>query len=787
MGERSTEGEVLALFEHLLSLEEAERADWLSDLADRRPDDARRLRALLAADAITAGVLQTGGAVRTNDIGAAPTRIGAYRITGLIGRGGMGAVYLGERATGDFDHRVAIKVVRPGPLSEILVDRFRGERRILAGLDHPHIARLFDGGETAEGEPYFVMEYVDGATLRDLMRDDAQAGAHLLDIFCQVCSAAQYAHQKLIVHGDITPRNILVEKGGVAKLIDFGISRISDPQEEIGQTVADQAAFTRAYAAPERTSGAPATIASDVYGLGTVLRDIIGTIPAADHELRAIADKATKVDVDQRYGSVAELLADIGRRSAGLPVLAMEGGSTYRLRKLVRRHRVLFGSLAIGVIGLCIALVITTSLYRSAELARESESERFAQVRSLARYQLFDLYEAVANLPQSTPVREQMVRTAQKYLEDLRLLPNASPDLVIETADALRRLGDIQGGPGVANIGDKDGAKASYAHGLVMLHALPEHVQQGDPWKLSYAGLLLSRARSNFFNDFEPDKAVDDAREAELQVSAKRATPLMAATRAIAMAAVGEYLLYAGENGQASGQMLDAERALAALDLTQVPKAVAEEARVRLAANFRNRALALIELKRPADALEALQGGDTLWSEMRRQAPANRRYMRSHAIHLMQLGALHGELGRSERAQAAYAEAEALARLNLSLDPKDEAARFAVESISAERAHYLGTIGRTREALALLDAILERRRALAAAAPADAKRAADVLVMLRPFGDVYKAAGDKPAACRAYRQARAEFEAFDTRHEMNEELRNTEYAAVLESLKSCPR
>lgn len=646
---------------------------------------------------------------------------------------------------------------------------------------------MFDGGETPQGEPYFVMEYVDGSTLRDLIEAGGTACAQLIAIFGQVCGAVQYAHQQLIVHGDITPANILVDHDvNTAKLIDFGISRVAVEDAPAGIREAGRANYTRAYAAPERACGEPASIASDVFGLGVVLMDIINASSQADAELKAIADKATRIEIEDRYGSVAELLADLGRRAAGFPVLAMPRASGYRLQKLIRRHHVLFGSIAAGFLGLLLALAVTAALYRRAEIARQSEAERFAQVRSLARYQLFDLYEAVANLPRSTPVREEMVSKAQRYLEELRLLGNASPDLVIETAESFRRLGDIQGGPGIANIGNKEAAKTSYARALAMLDGITPEARSTNGWELGRARLLLSKARSDFFNDFEPKRAVAGAADALALLPDGSSSPTIAATRAIATAGLGEYLLYSGENARASRQMENAETAFAALDLAKLPKPIAEEARVRRAANYRNQALALIEMKRPDEALRALQGGDALWNAMRRNAPDNRRYMRSQSVHLMQLGALQGELDRPAEAQAAYAEAEALARQNLALDPADEAARFAVESISAERAHYLGTIGHTREALALLDPILQRRRALAAAAPEDAKRAVDVLVMLRPFGDVYRAAGLHSQACAAYAGAKGAFDAFARKHEMPDELRNTEYSDLIAAARSCP-
>jgi eukaryotic-like serine/threonine-protein kinase len=202
MTDTGTEQAALRLFEEA---PEGDVEAWLEAL-DAPAAVKARLRALLAADRQTFAELQTGGAAQSIEIEAAPDRIGNYRIAGLIGRGGMGAVYRGERAVGDFDHAVAIKVVRPGPLASALAERFRRERAILAGLDHPNICRLFDGGETDDGSPYFVMEHVDGVTLQALLEEKSRSQAEALALFRQVCRAVAHAHQKLIAHGDITRR-----------------------------------------------------------------------------------------------------------------------------------------------------------------------------------------------------------------------------------------------------------------------------------------------------------------------------------------------------------------------------------------------------------------------------------------------------------------------------------------------------------------------------------------------------------------------------------------------------
>jgi serine/threonine protein kinase len=189
-----------------------------------RPELLTRLRTFIAAEQEV--TMRTGGAVASMGSEApAPKRLAGYNIIERIGSGGMGSVYLARRDRGDFDHLAAVKIIRPGLLSERLVDRFRRERQILAQLRHPNIAQLFDGGSTEDGSPYIIMEYVEGRPLLAWAEETAATRDQRIDMLLQACAAVSFAHANLIVHRDITPSNVMVTNGGVAKLIDFGIAR----------------------------------------------------------------------------------------------------------------------------------------------------------------------------------------------------------------------------------------------------------------------------------------------------------------------------------------------------------------------------------------------------------------------------------------------------------------------------------------------------------------------------------------------------------------------------------
>jgi len=222
-------------------------------------------------------------------------RVGVYQILELIGEGGMGEVYRAVRADGQYDKEVAVKLVRAGLDTASVVERFRHERQVLASLDHPNIARLYDGGTTEDGIPYLVMELIEGTPIDEYCDTHKLNVTERLQLFQQVCSAIQYAHQRLVIHRDIKPGNILVTKDGTPKLLDFGIAKILDATASANATLVNP--MTPEYASPEQVRGEPITTATDVYSLGVVLYQLLtGRSPypkdtRAPHELaRAICE-----------------------------------------------------------------------------------------------------------------------------------------------------------------------------------------------------------------------------------------------------------------------------------------------------------------------------------------------------------------------------------------------------------------------------------------------------------------------------------------------------------------
>ena len=409
------------LFEKALERPPEERDDFIRSAA---PDDEKlrsEVNALLAAHYSDDGRLS--GPVVTNDewIGK---KVGSYEIIRLIGVGGMGAVYEGRRADDQFNKRVAIKFLHQQALSAEAVRRFKAERQILASLDHPGIAALVDGGVTDDGQPYFMMEYVDGQTLTQWCDEKRLSIRERLPLFQQVAAAVQSAHQSLVVHRDLKPGNILVTTDGRVKLLDFGIARLIPPEAETGgepSTLSLIRSFTPDYAAPEQVRGEKAGTGVDIYALGVVLFElltgqrpfqikdqrlseierIICDTPAPPPSTRVAEPRPEKLgersvskvrsqisgDLDaivlmalrkepaRRYGSADLMSRDISAYINGHPVSGRPDGFGYRMRKLVVRRKLETAAIGIAAASLVAGLIGVTIQARRAEAQRQRATQ----------------------------------------------------------------------------------------------------------------------------------------------------------------------------------------------------------------------------------------------------------------------------------------------------------------------------------------------------------------------------------------------------------------------------
>jgi eukaryotic-like serine/threonine-protein kinase len=347
--------------------------------ADIEPALAAEVRAILeASDGVTRGRISRPVGTLLANVGA-PTlktgdKLGVWRVEGEIGHGGMGSVYRVERNDGHFTQTAALKFLRGLPSAERL-DYFARERQTLANLTHPNIARLYDGGATDHGQPYLVMEFIDGVHVDQYCREQRLPTRAILKLFATACEAVAAAHRQLIVHCDIKPSNLLVNREGRPVLLDFGISTLIDKIAAApgDGTAPASPAFTPRYASPEQRAGGAVTTASDIYSLGMLLAELLGNAASADAELAAIVGKATREDPVQRYVSVDALTDDIGRYLANEPLRAMPASGAYVAKRfLIRRW-----PLAVGV-SIFIATVAGFTLKVVTESQRALAAEKVA-------------------------------------------------------------------------------------------------------------------------------------------------------------------------------------------------------------------------------------------------------------------------------------------------------------------------------------------------------------------------------------------------------------------------
>lgn len=424
-------------------------------------------------------------------------RIGAYRITGVVGRGGMGVVCKATRDDDEFHKQVAIKLVKRGMDTALWTARFQAERQILAGLEHPGIARLLDGGATAEGRPYFVMEYVDGIPIIDYCEQQSLGVAERLRLFRRVCESVQYAHANLVIHRDLKPQNILVSADGMPKLLDFGLAKVLDTGSEQAKqsyTVLGAAMFTPDFASPEQVKGVRAGTAADIYSLGAVLYLMLTGVkphrlkeytaaemeqaictapleapskvaPQLAKDLDNIVLKAMHKEPERRYASVEHFSQDIGRYLEGWPVEARGDHFLYRAGKFLSRNKWSSAAAAVAVLSLCAGLGATA--YQAGRAER-----RFQQTRKLAKVFLFDLNDRIRRLPGSTETRKFVVDTGLEYLASLEKEGGGDQELMAELAQGYSRIGDLQGNPLQSNLGDAEGALTSYRKSAAILERL---------------------------------------------------------------------------------------------------------------------------------------------------------------------------------------------------------------------------------------------------------------------------------------------------------------------------
>lgn len=524
--------EVKEIFNEAVDLEGNERRKYLDGIAVGS-EIAARVVELLEADqrnsfnetpAADLSHLWLGDETPEAVIGK---QVGLYKIVEELGRGGMGIVYKAVHEADDFERLVALKLLKRGMDSIDVLRRFRQERKILASLEHPNIARLLDGGIHADGLPFFAMELVIGKALDRYCAENILSIPERLYLFQQICQAVSFAHSRLVVHRDLKPSNILVTEDGRVKLLDFGIAKIlSSENENVAATATQFGMMTPKYASPEQVNGSIISTSSDVYALGLILYELLTGQTAykfessrADEVARVInkvepvrpssvvtcnsgsetdksstgrentgslkekrlTNKSLRGDLDnivlkalrkephRRYASVEQFSEDIRRHLEGLPVMARAATISYQLEKFVSRNRVSVTAVFLLFLTLIAGIAATGWQAVRAEQQRLLAEKRFSEVRELANAFVFKYHDEIKDLPGSTRLREMLVNDALTYLNRLSADETNDLSLKIELAQAFMKIGDAQGQAYNANLGDTAGAIESYRKAVELL------------------------------------------------------------------------------------------------------------------------------------------------------------------------------------------------------------------------------------------------------------------------------------------------------------------------------
>ena len=672
-----------------------------------RVDDARRFLDSPPASAAAAVLAEAKSAYRM-ELGG---RVGAYRIEREIGHGGMSRVFLAERADGEFEQRVALKLLRPGLDSEMDRARFRAERQILATLNHPNIARLLDGGLTEGGHPYLVLEYVEGQPIDKYCEEHALTVRERLQLFLMAAEATQYAHRNLIVHRDIKASNIFVSVDGAVKLLDFGLAKLLEPaaygaESAQAQTVAHW--MTPEYAAPEQIRREPVTTLTDVYQLGVVLyRLLTGRLPfAAPHgdlreleaavlrgeaplpsaaivqpergrarlvrgDLDAIVSMALRTNPADRYASVEAFADDVRRHLSGHPVRARRVSAAYRARRFVRRHKVETVAGAAILMSVLAGAGVAVWQARRAALQRDLAQLASHESQAVTSFVL-GLFEASdpAGARGDTLTAGQLVARAAARAELLRNQPLAEARMLEVTARLYRSLGQ-------------------YTKAYTILQraiAIRRSVPTGDPMELAEALVQSAQLEVDLGHYAAGDSIARQALRLQEQSAGTR-DPAVARTLLL----IGGVAVYRGD--LAAAEAYD-RRAFEILDQTLGPDdSLTVDSRLKIGATLRREG-------RTDEAEREFR--DVLATRQRTLAPDDP-HLADAILKLAYI--LDEDRGRYDEAEPLYRHAlEIRRRAYGNASPMVAATLFDISSLQSRRGDHAGSVASARQGLEIAQA-----------------------------------------------------------------------------------
>jgi hypothetical protein len=657
-------------------------------------------------------------------------RFGAFETRAVLGRGGMGVVFLAERCDGELAQTVAVKVIERGWLARRALDRFRVERQLLAGLTHPGIARLIDGGTREDGVPYLVMEYVDGQPIDRYCADRKLGVRERLKLFLPLCDAVDYAHRKLIVHRDLKPSNVLVTAAGHAKLLDFGVAKTLEAGGGQTQTMM----FTPDYASPEQARGEDASTATDIYGLGGVLYHLLtGQTPHATEglsstaiqrmiceqeprrpstwnaELKGDLDnillKALRLDAQRRYATVREFAQDIENYLAARPVLATPDRWSYRCGRFLRRN--LIASIAAGLAVAAVAGGVGFSLYEVRQAQKRAED-----VRALSNRFIFDFNEAIMNTPGTLAAQKMVVATAREYLTKLGADAGRDRAVSRDLAQSYYRLGAIE-----RRLGDA-AASAHVENSLAILEASGDSCCGPAAQRKLYIDDLVVLSALKL-----EGAALNESMQAAMRaVEAGRRWTQSAPAEPKARKALMTALWRQGAVLEAGGKHPDAKKVLEealmlgdALHSEQPRDAIAAE---DAADARRELALTLEQLGEVGAALARVREGETILDGLIAGAPENKEWRHSRIVLTALQSTLisataNGDAAIMEQSIATQREAATMAQAAAAANPRDLVVLDQASVMTTRLANRLNNTTRVeesqaveRQALALIDQML---------------------------------------------------------------------------------
>lgn len=656
------------------------------------------------------------------------TDVGGFEVVRELGSGAMGVVYEARQRTPD--RAVALKVVRGGAASPSLRRRLEHESAALARLQHPGIAAVYEAGiDRDTGAPYFAMELVQGRPLTAYANEHDLSIDARVELLASIADAVQHAHQRGVIHRDLKPGNILVDEQGRPRVLDFGIARLStdDDANATMRTLPGQVVGTLAYMSPEQAAGDPAAVdaRADIYALGALGYELLsGELPLSIRDkplveaLRAIqhdeprplgtldrrlrGDQETVIatalekDPARRYPSAAALADDLRRALRDEPITARPATTLYQLRKFARRRKGPVIAASVVVVALVVSSVVSVAFAFNAQRQRALAEQRLTDVRTLANTMLFDLHDLIEPLPGAIEARRQLVRTGLEYLDRMAQDAGDKAELLEELAEAYFRIGDIQGNPSRANLGDPEAAIASYQRSI----ELRERLARANPSEASTIALARTQLAIG-------ETLTSTPRAGESVTSTRRCldtlegleSPEADHVRVMAEQRLGTAMLNMGRADDAIDHF---QRAL---DASERLAANGDPALVRrLTIGLNGMGLTLARLDRAEDALPYLERSLELRTAAVERDPQSVRAQRDLALVRHRLGDIKGDLGEKGAAVEIYAKA------------RDTLAAIAKADTNDARAHFDWSVAEEKLANALLevDRIAEARQGYAA-------------------------------------------------------------------------